>query len=347
MNNKKTITLLAGMLLLTLTATAQVTTPSRVEGMFMRSSFTQGTDIVVADDFADELEATLPIQWKATRGAIEVGNVGGIPCLRFANQTTAELVNQPQLAEQCTFEMDFFCPADGLDFQHSIGAENAQWGHSFQLNLSTNEYHLVYRTPDDMGRSSMGQLPIQFFQVGNWNHLAISYDRHRLVAYINGKQIFEVSDCKQPSTLWLSHDEWNTFHNANANAVTNIVVCNGIEPLEMQMERSSFTTRSIAFAGDTLLAPISMTVITRLRNVMRQQTNMKLTVECHADLTMSDSVALELTQRQANAIVERLVAMGIEAERLEAKGMGNANPLANGKTPADRTRNRRVVFIKQ
>lgn len=351
---KKTMVLCAVLFLCSWAAVAQememvrTDMPSRVEGMFMRSNFTQGTDPVFADAFADELEGTLPMLWKATRGNVEVGNVGGKGCLRFANETTVEPLNQPHLSDQCTFELDFFCPGDGLDFQHTIGTNNEKWGQSFQLHLSTNEYRLVYRTPDDMGRSSMGQLPSQFFQLGNWNHLAITYDRHRLTAYVNGKQICEVTDCKQPSTLWLSHDEWNAFRNANANAVTNIMVCNGIVPLTYQMERqSNIVIRTIAFANDSTLAPQAMTAITQLRNLLRQQSNMVVAIECHDDLTQSDSVALERTQLQANAIVERLVAMGIQADRLVAKGMGNSAPLANDKTPLDCAKNRRVVISKQ
>ncbi len=70
---KKTMVLCAVLFLCSWAAVAQememvkTDMPSRVEGMFMRSNFTQGTDPVFADAFADELEGTLPMLWKVVK----------------------------------------------------------------------------------------------------------------------------------------------------------------------------------------------------------------------------------------------------------------------------------------
>ena len=56
-----------------------------------------------------------------------------------------------------------------------------------------------------------------------------------------------------------------------------------------------------------------------------------------------DEVSLQqLTQDRARILSERLQAAGVDASRIQANGMGAANPLATNKTVAGRARNRRT-----
>ena len=55
----------------------------------------------------------------------------------------------------------------------------------------------------------------------------------------------------------------------------------------------------------------------------------------------------KLSEQRAQAIVNKLVEMGIVANRLFAKGMGQSAPLADNSTDEGRAKNRRVEFIKK
>ena len=56
-----------------------------------------------------------------------------------------------------------------------------------------------------------------------------------------------------------------------------------------------------------------------------------------------DEVSLQqLTQERARVLSERLQAAGVEASRIQANGMGAANPVASNKTVSGRSRNRRT-----
>ena len=55
----------------------------------------------------------------------------------------------------------------------------------------------------------------------------------------------------------------------------------------------------------------------------------------------------KLSEQRAQAIVNKLVEMGIAANRLFAKGMGQSAPLADNSTDEGRAKNRRVEFIKK
>ncbi len=71
----------------------------------------------------------------------------------------------------------------------------------------------------------------------------------------------------------------------------------------------------------------------------------KLRVEGHTDDRGPDKHNADLSQRRADAIREYLIAGGIAPERLEAKGYGEAVPVADNTTDAGREQNRRVEFM--
>ena len=67
----------------------------------------------------------------------------------------------------------------------------------------------------------------------------------------------------------------------------------------------------------------------------------------HSRPRLDFGVGFYLTPLRAQAIVNKLVEMGIAANRLFAKGMGQNAPLADNSTEEGRAKNRRVEFIKK
>ncbi|MDO4191054.1 MAG: LamG-like jellyroll fold domain-containing protein [Bacteroidales bacterium] len=349
--NKKTISLLTAVLLSItnlLYAQGTTTNPSRIESTFMRSEFVQGREIIFANDFSTEPIGAIPTTCNTTEGTVEIGERESQQFLLFSNHSKINLNDQPELSDQCTIEFDFFCGSHDYDFQYTVGANNNKWGESFQLNISTNEYRLVYRTPDDMGKASMGQLPTTMFRTNAWNHVAITYSRHMLTAYINGTSIFKVENCKQPSTLWFAHNEWEQFRNNKINAITNIVIANEIIPFDVNIEQERrLESHSIVFESDTLLAPQSMTDIYRLRNFMQRHSDLSVIIEQHTNGEPNDEALTTLTQRQAEIIATRLTAMGIAAERITAKGVGTNEILVDPHSQNSNAINKRTILIIQ
>lgn len=71
---------------------------------------------------------------------------------------------------------------------------------------------------------------------------------------------------------------------------------------------------------------------------------LRVRVEGHTDNKGNSAYDQGLSQRRAEAVVAFLVKAGIDAGRLEAKGFGDAPPVADNKTVMGRATNRRVVF---
>lgn len=72
---------------------------------------------------------------------------------------------------------------------------------------------------------------------------------------------------------------------------------------------------------------------------------LKVRIEGHTDSAGTDAVNLTLSAARAESVRTYLIQKGVAAERLEARGFGESQPIADNGTPEGRETNRRVVFV--
>ena len=89
----------------------------------------------------------------------------------------------------------------------------------------------------------------------------------------------------------------------------------------------------------------SMTEINRIKTLMDQNPELKYEVQGHTDSTGTPESNQKLSERRAQAIVNKLVELGIDRSRLTAVGKGQYSPIADNATEEGRAKNRRVVFV--
>ena len=68
----------------------------------------------------------------------------------------------------------------------------------------------------------------------------------------------------------------------------------------------------------------------------------KLKISGYTDSSGNDDSNLKLSDRRAQSVRTYLVDKGIGENRINAKGYGESNPIADNSTPAGRRKNRRV-----
>ncbi len=103
--------------------------------------------------------------------------------------------------------------------------------------------------------------------------------------------------------------------------------------------------RNIQFeTGSDKLTAASIPVLEQVAEILKGYPNYKVNIAGHTDSQGPDKKNLLLSERRANRCVEKLVELGIEAERLSAKGFGERKPIATNKTAAGKAKNRRVEF---
>lgn len=106
------------------------------------------------------------------------------------------------------------------------------------------------------------------------------------------------------------------------------------------------TAQPIEFAfNSTRLKREMVPVLFEVAEALSKNPNMRLKVEGYADITGTRRINSVVSRQRAQAIKMHLEKIGVPAERLEIKGMGATNFIADNKTSEGRAKNRRVVFI--
>jgi outer membrane protein OmpA-like peptidoglycan-associated protein len=97
--------------------------------------------------------------------------------------------------------------------------------------------------------------------------------------------------------------------------------------------------------GKATLKPGGRHALDNLARFMREHEERKIAIEGFTDNSGSESLNQRLSERRAHAVREALVHGGIDAERIVARGLGAAYPVASNDNPGGRQLNRRVEIL--
>ncbi len=102
------------------------------------------------------------------------------------------------------------------------------------------------------------------------------------------------------------------------------------------------------FAFDSAqLTPAGVAALAATIDSLEKDPNMRIRVDGHTDSIGSEAYNLQLSKRRADAVKRHLTAESIAADRIETRGLGFANPVADNTTESGRAENRRVEVHKQ
>ena len=114
-----------------------------------------------------------------------------------------------------------------------------------------------------------------------------------------------------------------------------------------QTQRGMVMTLSdVLFDTDAAtLKPGADLTLDRIADFLKKSPDVRLIVEGHTDSRGSEHYNEDLSQRRAQAVRDALIAQGIQGDRIEALGRGEAFPVASNDTSAGRQQNRRVEIV--
>lgn len=105
---------------------------------------------------------------------------------------------------------------------------------------------------------------------------------------------------------------------------------------------------NITFVTDSAkLTKNGRAVVREAAEVLAEHPEVEVRIEGHTDSRGTWAANQDLSERRADEVLDRLVDLGIDEDRLTAKGYGESDPLVTPKTFADLETNRRVEFIVQ
>jgi outer membrane protein OmpA-like peptidoglycan-associated protein len=173
-----------------------------------------------------------------------------------------------------------------------------------------------------------------------WHHVSLSFNQRALKIYVDGVRKVNAPNVKRGSTFYLFGRE--------GIYIKNIRFAKGAVPLyDRMMTDGKIITYGITFdVGKSTIKPESMGEINRIVKLMQDNPDLKFSVEGHTDNTGKADANQVLSEARSEAVVDKLIEMGIVKDRLQSAGKGQSMPLADNDTDEGRAKNRRVEFVK-
>jgi len=119
----------------------------------------------------------------------------------------------------------------------------------------------------------------------------------------------------------------------------------GIVVDEKGCPREPVILRGVEFAtASATLTEGSRPVLDGVADDLKIHPLVRVELQGHTDSRGADAYNLDLSQRRADSVREYLINRGVNASRLEARGYGETQPIADNATKAGQAENRRVVM---
>jgi outer membrane protein OmpA-like peptidoglycan-associated protein len=105
------------------------------------------------------------------------------------------------------------------------------------------------------------------------------------------------------------------------------------------LQKVHFATAKATIMSD------SFAMLTEVGDVLRRRPEIKVRVEGHTDSRGGLQYNMRLSQARADSVKQFLVGQGVDPTRMDARGFGPTQPIADNRTEKGREQNRRVEFI--
>jgi OOP family OmpA-OmpF porin len=99
--------------------------------------------------------------------------------------------------------------------------------------------------------------------------------------------------------------------------------------------------------GKSVIRDESRPIIEQIVQMLKENPQLKLSVEGHTDNTGNPASNKTLSEERAKSVVSAIVSQGIDVVRLSAAGYGQDKPIADNNTEEGRAMNRRVELVKR
>ena len=332
--------------------------PQSLEMTYAKSDFVPGDEIIFEDLLVGEKLGEFPSMWDLKEGNAEVVSVGGENAIHMGEETLIMpyMKEKDYLPEEFTIEFDLYVPC------YYGGNDKVSMNNRYNIDLVDAAGEVVFQAYWYNGNNEMG-VPREIawrwhnggeesqgegsvaFNMSDFNHIAISFNKRALKFYVNGIRIANIPRCDAPTRFQIF-----SYSGASEDErfIKNVRIAKGAVPLyDRMMTDGKFITYGITFdVGKSTIKPESMGEINRIVTLMTENPDLKFSVEGHTDSTGNAANNQTLSEQRSKAIVDKLVELGIAKERLAAVGKGQNNPIADNSTDEGRAKNRRVEFVK-
>ncbi|SRX54878.1 OmpA family protein [Aequorivita sp. CIP111184] len=308
-------------------------------------------DTVIFEDgpSANEENGEFPSRWDLYRGSAEIGEVNGEPVIMFLNgggRIVPYLKNSKEdyLPEVFTIDLDVWFDGDD-SHNHRYWIKFKDDKNQFnktkndQLEIYSNGLEFLDTDKRYPGRENVNW---NVNKVGVWKHISIAYTKGKFKAYMDDTRLINVPH--------LEMNPWGITLLAENDMmyVKNFRIAKGgVKYYDRVLSEGKIIVNGIKFdTNKATLKPESMGPINEIYSLMEKQADLNFSVEGHTDSDGDDTSNMTLSKARGKTVMDKLIEMGISANRLKASGFGESKPIDNNTTPEGKANNRRVEFVK-
>ncbi|HEX6315396.1 MAG TPA: OmpA family protein, partial [Gemmatimonadaceae bacterium] len=262
------------------------------------------------------------------------------------------------LPERFTIEFDLTIPWGGMavyGHEHASGANSPGASNSVVVVEGTEAG--VYRG-QNKGESTVDPRTIiknlsdQYSKAGISEpyRVRIQGDGKYLKVYLNEHRVSNIPNADFARTQAITfHFDGNSWNGEQAAPLLGSLSINagGKELYDALVADGRVATQGILFdTGSDVIKPHSTPTLEEIVSMLKEHSDLKLLIEGHTDNVGDAAANQALSEKRAAAVKAYLVEKGIDAARLESKGLGATKPKVGNDTPEGRQTNRRVELVK-
>ena len=174
-----------------------------------------------------------PSMWDLKSGNAEVASVNGVKCINLVRKTTITpfMEEKHYLPDVFTLELDVLYPVseegvgtnDGFHYSFYDALNNKVIGLTLGLMHPSNKTQSVSYDWINGESENEGQTDLNFKR-GEFNHIAISFNKRALKVYVNGSRVVNIPRCNAPAYFTLYGE---TGARGAGQFITNIRIAKG------------------------------------------------------------------------------------------------------------------------
>lgn len=309
---------------------------------YQNYDFLPGEKIIFEDDFRDSQDGEFPPRWNLISGQGAANITAGEPAYVCIEGTVGSLSyiepaikTKYYLSEAFTIEFDFLLPEDAIihvalkdntdDYSRSISF-------SYDGLLLTNYF----------GNDLRANFPDENNIINKWHHLSIAYKNEQIKCFVDQHRLLVIPKCGfKPAAILLGMISNVRFKNIK------IAEGGGMNMLGKILTDGRIVTHAIKFdVNKSTLKPESFGFLNELAKWLKENPKIILSIEGHTDSDGDEKSNQKLSEQRAESVKKSLIDLGIDGSRFKTKGFGESKPIDKNDTPAGKTNNRRVEFVK-
>lgn len=322
--------------------------------LFTKFDFVPGQRVLFYDDLAPEELGEFPSRWGLTSGVFEIAKVGADPWIMCsARGRIYPKINVNQLPEKYTVEFKFLNRTSVFTGAHHVELVllNADGYSAARLHLFTNTKAYFYMQDDKGTERAISDKQLSPGFAKGIHDIRLMVTKSSVKCYIDNDRVVNAPRTAGFVPVSFALD----FHADDGDFVKDkfffgdFRFAEGGKSMREQLEDSGkIVTHGIYFdVNSSVIKGESYKTLADIGQMLTDDVALKLLIEGHTDSDGNDAANMTLSQKRAESVRQYLIdTYKIDAERLQAKGLGESRPIDANTTPEGKANNRRVELVK-